>query len=154
MRILSVSDVAVPELLEGPSKNLSEGIDLIVSCGDLPPEYLTSLAHVYRAPLYYVSGNHDLRYESKPPEGCINLHGRFLRIDGFKILGLEGSFWYNGGPFQYTEKQMRKFIRRLRPTLWRQKGIDVRCKTKNRFYIYIFRFYREFTYTASAGIIS
>ena len=101
------------------------GIDVIVSCGDLPPEYLSRLAHVFNAPLYYVGGNHDIRYKDKLPQGGVDLHGRLERIQGLNFLGLEGSRWYNGGPFQYTEGQMRAIIRRLRPALWWQRGIDV-----------------------------
>ena len=33
--------------------------------------------------------------------------------------------WYNGGPNQYTEKQMKGIIRRLRPAIWWRKGIDI-----------------------------
>ena len=33
--------------------------------------------------------------------------------------------WYNGGPYQYNEKQMKTHIRRLRPALWWRKGVDV-----------------------------
>jgi len=55
----------------------------------------------------------------------MNLHGRIVRIGGLKILGLEGSIWYNGGPFQYTEGQMSSVIRRLRLTLWWERGIDM-----------------------------
>ena len=125
MKILSVSDVTSPNLLENYDKKLSQEVDLIFSCGDLPPEYLTALTRAYNAPLYYVCGNHDIRYKTKPPEGCTNLHGRLLRLGGLKILGLEGSFWYNGGPYQYTEGQMRSFIRQLRLRMWWQKGIDI-----------------------------
>ena len=46
-------------------------IDLIISCGDLEPEYLTFFATLCHAPLLYVKGNHDTKYEYKPPEGCI-----------------------------------------------------------------------------------
>ena len=40
-------------------------------------------------------------------------------------MGLEGSRWYNGGPIQYTEKQMRRVVRRLKPRLWWQGGVDI-----------------------------
>ena len=76
------------------------GVDLILSCGDLPPEYLTRLANVFEAPLFYVRGNHDIRYDDKPPVGCTDLHRRLAKIAGINILGLAGSHWYNGGPFQ------------------------------------------------------
>jgi Icc-related predicted phosphoesterase len=100
-------------------------IDMIISCGDLPPEYPSLLAHAFDAPLYFVGGNHDIRYQDNLPRGGIDLHGRMVRIEGLNILGLEGSRWYNGGPYQYTEGQMRAVIRRLRPTLWWQGGIDI-----------------------------
>jgi Icc-related predicted phosphoesterase len=100
-------------------------IDVIISCGDLPPEYLTLLLDAFNAPLYFVSGNHDIRYPSKPPRGGCDLHGRLVKIKGLRFLGLAGSRWYNGGLHQYTEAQMRAMIRRLRPTIWWHKGIDV-----------------------------
>ena len=74
---------------------------------------------------FYVGGNHDIRYKDKLPQGGLDLHGRLERFKGFNFFGLAGSRWYNGGPFQYTEGQMRAKIRRLRPTLWWQGGIDI-----------------------------
>lgn len=125
IKILSISDVVVPLLHRQAGSERFEGIDVLISCGDLPPEYLSRLAHVFNAPLYYVAGNHDIRYRDTLPQGGFNLHGRLERIKGLNILGLEGSRWYNGGPFQYTESQMRAIIRRLRPTLWWQGGPDL-----------------------------
>ena len=46
-------------------------IDLIISCGDLEPEYLTFLQLCAMPLSLYVKGNHDTKYEYKPPEGCI-----------------------------------------------------------------------------------
>jgi Icc-related predicted phosphoesterase len=125
MKILSVSDVVKPRLLQQSNSDALADVDLIISCGDLPPEYLTRLVNAFKAPLYYVRGNHDIRYNETPPAGCHNLHGMLVKNKGLKILGLEGSRWYNGGPCQYEEWQMRSIIRRLRPTLWWRGGIDV-----------------------------
>lgn len=125
IKILSVSDVVEPMLDQGIDSGLFSNIDLIVSCGDLPPEYLSRLLHYLKAPLYYVKGNHDIRYKDKQPEGGNDLHGRLVKIKGINILGLEGSHWYNGGPYQYTERQMRSIIRWLRPAIWWQGGVDV-----------------------------
>ena len=125
IKILTVSDVVEPTLEQPSGKRQFEGIDLIISCGDLPPEYLSSLIDSIKAPLYYVGGNHDIRYKDKPPQGGLNLHGRLIPFEGINILGLEGSHWYNGGPYQYTEVQMRSIIRRLGPKLWWRGGIDV-----------------------------
>jgi Icc-related predicted phosphoesterase len=125
IKLLSVSDVVDPMLHQYAGNEPFTGIDVLISCGDLPPEYLSRLVHAFNAPLYFVGGNHDIRYKDKLPQGGLNLHGRVERIKGLNFLGLEGSRWYNGGPYQYTEGQMRGIIRRLRPTLWWQGGIDV-----------------------------
>ena len=125
IKILSVSDMVEPTLDRGNSSDLFGKIDLIISCGDLPPEYLSRLVHFFKAPLYYVKGNHDIRYKDKLPMGGDDLHGRLVKVAGLNILGLEGSHWYNGGPHQYTETQMRAFIRWLRPKIWWHGGIDI-----------------------------
>ena len=125
IKILSVSDVVDPTLHGQAGKEPFKDIDVIISCGDLPPEYLSLLLNAFNVPLYFVSGNHDIRYRDKLPEGGFNLHGRLKRIKGLRFLGLEGSRWYNGGLYQYTEAQMRAVIRRLRPALWWQGGVDV-----------------------------
>ena len=126
MKILSVSDVVTKDLLEpvdgGPA---IPGIDLVLACGDLPPEYLTALRHRYNTPLLYVLGNHDLRFTESPPVGCVHIDRRITTIGGLKITGFSGSRWYNGNMNQYTEKQMAGFIRKMRFSLWRSKGIDL-----------------------------
>jgi uncharacterized protein len=125
MKILSVSDYVVPELNDRHVAERFEGVDLILACGDLPPEYLTALREILNAPLYYIKGNHDIRYESSPPVGCANLDMRIVQNRGLNILGFEGSRWYNGGPNQYAESEMRKRIWSLRPRLWWSGGIDI-----------------------------
>ena len=125
LTILCVSDAVVPELYYQFDPRALGSVDLIFSCGDLPPEYLSFLAAALDAPLYYVRGNHDIRYDNKPPQGCVDLHGRIVQYGPLKIMGLEGSRWYNGGPNQYTEGQMRHMIWRLRPKIWWKKGVDI-----------------------------
>jgi len=125
IKILSVSDVVDPMLHRHAGRESFAGIDVIISCGDLPPEYLTRLLNAFNVPLYFVSGNHDIRYKDKLPQGGFDLHGRLEIIKGLRFLGLEGSRWYNDGLYQYSETQMRAIIRRLRPTIWWHGGIDV-----------------------------
>jgi Icc-related predicted phosphoesterase len=125
MKILTVSDRVEPILNDSFDANRFSGIDLIVSCGDLPPEYLTVITTRLQAPLFFVKGNHDIRYDLKPPDGCVDIHGKLVQFQGLKILGLEGSRWYNGGPNQYTERQMRRIIRNLKIGLWWKGGIDM-----------------------------
>jgi len=125
MKILTISDRVEPLLYDHFDAVNFPDIDLILSCGDLPPEYLSFLVSKFNVPLFYVRGNHDIRYESSPPDGCENLDGRLTRFRGINILGLEGSRWYNGGPIQYTEKQMRQKIRGLQLKIWWGRGIDI-----------------------------
>jgi Icc-related predicted phosphoesterase len=118
MKILSVSDRVVSTLYDNFDTERFPKVDLILSCGDLPPEYLSYLVASFNVPLYYVRGNHDIRYDSKPPDGCIDLNARLIRFQGVNLLGFEGSRWY-------SENEMRKTTRGLRPKIWWRKGIDI-----------------------------
>jgi Icc-related predicted phosphoesterase len=125
MRILTVSDMVTASLYPIADRFSLDPIELVVACGDLPPEYLRYLAHAFDVPLFFVKGNHDIRFAKQPPSGCTDLDGRLVTFRGLRVLGLEGSMWYNGGPFQYTEKQMQGRVRRLRPALWWHRGVDI-----------------------------
>lgn len=125
MRILSVSDYVEPLLYDHFDPERFKGVDLIISCGDLPREYLAFLANSFGVPLFYVHGNHDIRHQSRPLGDCTDIHGRLVQFRGIDILGLEGSYWYNGGPHQYTENEMRMIVWKLRPRIWLKGGIDM-----------------------------
>ena len=126
MKILCVADTVTQSLLELDNGKLSiEGIDLVIACGDLPPEYLTSLRNRYNVPLYYVLGNHDLRYQSSPPVGCGHIDRSIVHFSGITFSGFSGSRWYNGGMNQYSEKEMTRFIQKMRFRFWRNKGFDI-----------------------------
>ncbi len=126
MKILAVADRVIPALLEPVRGGPCLGdIDLIVSCGDLPPEYLAGLRSRFDLPLFYVLGNHDLRYGSSPPKGCQCIDRRIVSSHGLRILGFSGSRWYNGNINQYTEQEMKVFIRRLRLPIWLSGGLDL-----------------------------
>ena len=71
MNIMIFADQESKLLYEYYDPEQMKDIDLIISCGDLEPEYLTFFATLCHAPLLYVKGNHDTKYEYKPPEGCI-----------------------------------------------------------------------------------
>jgi Icc-related predicted phosphoesterase len=125
MKILAVSDFIEPlssDLLKG---NIFSDVQLIISCGDLPPDYLSALSKAFAAPLYYIRGNHDIRYESSPPKNCFDIHARVISFAELTILGLEGSHLYNGRTLQYSEAQMRQIVRFLRPRLRRQRSLDM-----------------------------
>jgi len=125
MKILTVSDKVEPAFQNEQLPQKLAGTELILACGDLPPEYLTRLTTTLNAPLYYIKGNHDIRYATKPPGGCLDIHARIVTFNNIKILGLDGSRWYNGGPNQFTENQMKWTLWKLRPLLWWNKGVDI-----------------------------
>ena len=69
MKILFLAHIESKFLWDYFDKSKLEGVDLIISCGDLSANYLSFLATFTHAPILYVRGNHDGRYEQKPPEG-------------------------------------------------------------------------------------
>ncbi len=125
MRILIVADEESRYYWDHFREGRLDDIDLILSCGDLKAEYLSFLVTVGHAPLLYVHGNHDGNYSRKPPEGCLCIEDRIVVVGGLRILGLGGCPTYNGGPHQYSEKQMRRRIRKLRFSLWLHRGVDI-----------------------------
>ena len=125
MKILVVSDVKSPYYFDCYTPGRLKDFDLILSCGDLPKEYLEFLVTMARCPLYYVPGNHDETFDLHPPEGCESIDGRLVEYRGVRILGLGGSYQYRPGSQQYTEREMARRIRRLRWTIRRHKGFDI-----------------------------
>ena len=125
MKILFVSDEECPALWEHYTPGKLREYDLIISCGDLKADYLSFLVTVARCPVLYVHGNHDTGYDRRPPEGCDCIDDKVVVYNGIRILGLGGCRWYHPGAYQYSEKEMRKRIRKLRFTLWRTKGVDI-----------------------------
>jgi Icc-related predicted phosphoesterase len=125
MKILFIADEESKALWDYFRKEEFEGVDLIISCGDLKASYLSFLATMVPVPVLYVHGNHDDKYENNPPEGCTCIDGEIFEFEGLRILGLGGCHRYKPGTNQYTNKQMRKRVRRLRFKLWRSKGFDI-----------------------------
>ncbi len=125
MRIMVIADQESKLLWDYFDRSYLEGIDLIISCGDLKPQYLSFLATFTHAPVLYVHGNHDDRYEKVPPDGCICIEDKIYIHDGVRILGLGGSVRYKPGIHQYTQKEMRRRVRKLWWQLWHHKGFDI-----------------------------
>jgi uncharacterized protein len=122
MKILCISD-RVERMLYGPNlTSYARGVEAVISCGDLPFDYLEYIVTFLGVPVYYVLGNHDPGLEGPEyPGGCTPLDGRVVEADGGVILaGLSGSALYSGGPNQYTERQMRRRARAL--------SVRIRCR--------------------------
>lgn len=124
MKLLVISDAPDAGLWDYFSKDKLQGADAIISCGDLPASYLTFLVTMANRPLFYVHGNHDVRYENQPPEGCDCIDGHVVEFKGYRILGLGGSMKYNESPHQYSERQMKRRISKLERSL-KKGGVDI-----------------------------
>ena len=124
MKILAVSDMVVDRLYSAQVAERFCDIKMILSCGDLPYEYLEFLVTALNVPLLYVPGNHDPAYDEQIPtaraHGCDCLDGKVKSVKGLNIAGMGGSIRYRpGAPNQYTQSQMysrmSSFVPRL---LW------------------------------------
>lgn len=126
MKILVLADQKSKYLYDFYEPDKLKDIDLIISCGDLSPNYLSFFVTLCNVPLLYVRGNHDDKYEKTPPEGCICIEDEVFVYEGIRILGLGGSMEYiPGASNQYSERRMRKRVRKLRYKLWRHRGFDI-----------------------------
>jgi hypothetical protein len=123
LRVLAVSDEIEPQLYNASLRDWLGHVDLIVSCGDLPSNYLDFLVSNLRAPMYHVLGNHCFaphdpitgRCSPAAYPGLDNLNGKLAYLDGLLLGGAEGSPWYNGGPHQYNEQQIEVTLLRMVP---------------------------------------
>lgn len=125
MRILVIGDVPSKALWDFYDETKLKGIDLILSSGDLPAEYLSFLVTFADCPLLYVHGNHDDRYNTKPPDGCVCIDDKVYEFQGIRILGLGGSMRYRDGEWMFTEKQMGRRVRRMFLRGQLLKGFDI-----------------------------
>jgi calcineurin-like phosphoesterase family protein len=129
VRVVAVSD-EVDETLWHDTSAL-RGASLLLSCGDLPFDYLGHLMDALDVPLVLVPGNHDpdvsgyrttrrglvvragLPAEPPWPPGAVNADGRVVDVAGVRVAGLGGSPRYNDGPNQWTERQFAVRARRV-----------------------------------------
>jgi uncharacterized protein len=130
--LLAVSDLVEPHLYRPQVKEWLGPVDLIISCGDLPAQYLGFLVDAVDAPLYGVLGNHccvprqngcECLCHEENYSGFMDLHGRVERahipglVAPLTLAGVEGSPFYNGGPHQYSETAVKRKLMRLMPGL-------------------------------------
>ena len=126
MRILAIADEPSNRLWGDLCREALRGVDLILSAGDLPAKYLSFLTCFTDAPVVYVHGNHDDRYDKDPPEGCLNADGKIVQVKGVRILGLGGSIRYRPDAVNmFTEKEMAGRIAALRRKLHATGGFDI-----------------------------
>jgi Icc-related predicted phosphoesterase len=136
MKILCISDQIDPLVYTNSIKERFADVDLVLSAGDLPLDYLEFIVSSLNKPLYFVFGNHNLKgfehYQRGgggsanrwneletpiPGAGAIHVGSKVRREGDLIIAGLGGSMQYNHGENQYTEFQMKMEILRMIPAL-------------------------------------
>jgi Icc-related predicted phosphoesterase len=125
VKILAVSDHVADPVYRGHIEGRFDGVELAISCGDLPYSYLEYIVTMLNVPAFYVHGNHDHpEYRANgttltKPGGWINLDGRTAEAKGVLLAGLEGSIRYKPrARYQYTEPQMAWKAWSLAPALF------------------------------------
>jgi len=133
LKILCISDQIDPLVYSPQIKERFTDIDLILSAGDLPMDYLDYIISSLNKPLFFVFGNHNIEelkhYKklwnapfieaNKEYLGCGAVHlGTRVKMESNLILaGLGGSMQYNGGINQFTDFQMYIEMIKLIPRL-------------------------------------
>lgn len=111
---------------------LYQGVDLVISCGDLPYEYLDYVVCRLDKPLFYVAGNHVRKMEDGTSEsgsryhGGFDLHCRVMKYGPTLLAGVAGSVRYSHGPYQFTQNQMWMNVFTLLPRLYINKAMHDR----------------------------
>ena len=133
MKILCISDQIDPLVYSPYIKERFADVDLVLSAGDLPLDYLDYIISTLNKPLLFVFGNHhikELKYfrglwnttlEIHERQnfccGAIHVGTRVKFEKNYIIAGLGGSMRYNNGNNQFTDFQMFLEVTRLIPRL-------------------------------------
>lgn len=126
MKFLVIADKTSPGLYDHFSKERFEGVEFVISCGDLPLDYMDFVVSMLNIPCFFVPGNHDEDFVKTPPPGWQNIDKKIVSYEEINILGFGGSMRYREGPNQYTEKEMKWNYLKLKPNIWFKKNrIDI-----------------------------
>jgi len=133
LKILCISDQIDPLVYSPNIKERFADVDLILSAGDLPMDYLDFIISTLNKPLFFVFGNHHtealkhykkslnnpLLFDYKEYLGCGAVHlGTKVKKEGKLILaGLDGSMRYNEGINQFTDFEMFMEVMKMFPRL-------------------------------------
>lgn len=146
LKILCVADEVDLIVYSSSIRERFGNVDLILSAGDLPHEYLGFITSMLNKPIFSVAGNHDpddriprtslspFDYAeltgTKSPGSLGRLRFSIGRETGVSVLGIPGSMLYNGGQNQYSDVAMTFRLYRLLPLLLVRKllfgrGVDI-----------------------------
>jgi Icc-related predicted phosphoesterase len=122
MKILCIADQIDPLVYSSSIGTRYRDVELVLSAGDLPLDYLDFVVSSLNCPLLFVFGNHHLEgftaYRNTAKNGGLTHAGSAVyRESALIVAGLGGSMMYNHGTNQYTELQMVLEILKLIPRL-------------------------------------
>ena len=118
MKILCVSDQIDPLVYTNTIKQRFADVDLVLSAGDLPLDYLDFIISTLNKPLFFVMGNHHTDMPDNYSHGGTYIDSKAKREAGLIVVGLGGSMRYNRGANQFTDFQMNIRILKLLPVLF------------------------------------
>ena len=137
LKVLCVADEIDLLVYSSSIRERFGDVDLILSAGDLPDEYLGFIASMLNKPLISVAGNHDPddssqkhplsggaffdNFRERDRTGLGRLAFSMRKEAGVMVLGLPGSMLYNGGVNQYSDLSMTLRILHLVPRLLLRK---------------------------------
>jgi Icc-related predicted phosphoesterase len=137
MKILCVSDQIDPLIYTNSIRERFADVDMILSAGDLPMDYLDFIVSSLNKPTFFVFGNHNLNEYAKyrgstdsytitdaaesevmySYSGATHLGSKVKHEEGLIIAGLGGCMRYSRDVNQYTEFQMKLEILKIIPSL-------------------------------------
>jgi Icc-related predicted phosphoesterase len=124
MQVLTISDEIVPAIYSLNIKQRFQGVDFVLSCGDLPYYYVEFVVTMLGVPVFYVHGNHDTPEVQSDgatvteARGATCIEGRLVRHRGLSIAGLGGCLRYKpDGTNMYTDAEMMRRAWRLVPRM-------------------------------------
>ena len=88
MIILCVSDQIDPQIYTSTIKQSYSDVDIVLSAGDLPADYLDFITNTLRKPLFFVHGNH---HTDNRPKEAHSVNRKVCCNAGLIVAGLGGS---------------------------------------------------------------
>jgi Icc-related predicted phosphoesterase len=121
MKLLCVSDQIDPLIYTNSIKESFADVDLILSAGDLPMDYLDFIASTLNKPLLFVLGNHHIE-DNPSHRTAIHVDMKVRCKKGFIVAGLGGCMQRAQHNYQrknqFTDFQMYIRMMKLLPALF------------------------------------
>ncbi|MCL2070403.1 MAG: metallophosphoesterase [Treponema sp.] len=116
MKILCVSDLIDPLIYTNSITQRYADVDIVLSAGDLPMDYLDFIISRLNKPLFFVMGNHHNSTQEK--HAAINTDAKVCREPELIIAGLGGCMRHSRGKNQFSDFQVYLRILKLFPALF------------------------------------